>query len=291
MRILTFEQHAQRRLGLRVGDTILDLSRADPSLPADMRSFIAQGGDALARAGRVARANEGGIPAGEVLIKTPIPDPGKIICIGLNYADHAAETHNPIPSEPVVFSKYTTTLAGPNDAIPYPNVSKKVDYEVELVAVIGRGGRNIPEARALDHVFGYTIGNDISARDYQLEKPAGQWLLGKNFDNFCPIGPEIVTADELGDPHRLGIRCSVNGEVLQDSSTDQLIFPVDQLVAYLSHVFTLTPGDLILTGTPAGVGMGRTPPLWLKAGDTVVCEIERLGRLENQILQGPTCIG
>lgn len=284
MRILTFERHAQRRLGLRVGDTILDLSQADPSLPADMRGFISQGADALARAGRVAQTNEDRIPAGEVRTKAPILDPEKIICIGLNYADHAAEINIPIPSEPVVFSKYTTTLVGPNDAIPYPNASKKVDYEVELVAVIGRGGRNIPEAQALDHVFGYTIGNDISARDYQLEKPAGQWLLGKNFDSFCPIGPEIVTADELGDPHRLGIRCSVNGEVLQDSSTDQLIFRVDQLVAYLSHVFTLTPGDLILTGTPAGVGMGRTPPLWLKAGDTVVCEIEQLGRLENQIL-------
>ena len=284
MRILTFEVATVRRLGARVGDKIIDLCEADPSLPKDMRSFITEGQEALAQATRAVQAFEGGIPVEEVQIKAPIYDPEKIVCIGLNYADHAAETNNPIPAEPVVFSKFTTTLVGPNDSIPYPEVSQKVDYEVELVAVIGKGGKNISEDDALDHVFGYTVGNDVSARDYQLEKPAGQWLLGKNFDSFCPIGPEIVTSDEVPDPHKLGIRCTVNGERLQDSSTEQLIFGIDKLVAYLSHVFTLTPGDLIYTGTPAGVGMGRTPPVWLKAGDSVVCEIDELGRLENQII-------
>ncbi len=284
MRILTFEVATMRRLGARVGDKIIDLCEADPSLPKDMRSFIAEGQEALAQATRAVQVFEGGIPVEEVQIKAPIYDPEKIVCIGLNYADHAAETNNPIPAEPVVFSKFTTTLVGPNDSIPYPEVSQKVDYEVELVAVIGKGGKNISEDDALDHVFGYTVGNDVSARDYQLEKPAGQWILGKNFDSFCPIGPEIVTSDEVPDPHKLGIRCTVNGERLQDSSTDQLIFGIDKLVAYLSHVFTLTPGDLIYTGTPAGVGMGRTPPVWLKAGDSVVCEIDELGRLENQII-------
>ena len=186
-----------------------------------------------------------------------------------------------IPEEPIVFSKYASTIIGPGDEIRVPPSSSKTDYEVELVVVIGKRGKDISEADALDHVAGYTIGHDVSARDYQLEKPGGQWMLGKTFDTFAPIGPEIVTSDEVGDPHALGIRCILNGDTVQDSTTAQLIFKVPQLVAYLSHVFTLAPGDLIFTGTPPGVGMARDPQLWLKPGDTVVCEVDGLGRLEN----------
>ena len=178
---------------------------------------------------------EPALSAAEVNVLAPISNPQKIICIGLNYADHAAESNMPIPSEPVVFAKYATVIAGPGEAIRLPTTSQKVDYEVELVAVIGRAGRNISESDALDHVAGYTVGHDVSARDYQLEKPAGQWLLGKTFDTFAPIGPDLVTSDEVPDPHALGIRCTLNGETVQASCTDQLIFKIQQLVAYLSH--------------------------------------------------------
>lgn len=284
MRLLTFEHDGQRRIGARSGDSVVDISRADPSIPDDMPGFLGAGRPALDRAQKALEVGEPALSAAEVNVLAPISNPQKIICIGLNYADHAAESNMPIPSEPVVFAKYATAIAGPGEAIRLPTTSQKVDYEVELVAVIGRAGRNIPESDALDHVAGYTVGHDVSARDYQLEKPAGQWLLGKTFDTFAPIGPDLVTSDEVPDPHALGIRCILNGETVQASCTDQLIFKIQQLVAYLSHVFTLTPGDLIFTGTPSGVGMGRTPQRWLKPGDNVVCEIDAIGRLENPVV-------
>jgi 2-keto-4-pentenoate hydratase/2-oxohepta-3-ene-1,7-dioic acid hydratase in catechol pathway len=229
---------------------------------------------------------EHGIPSSDVTIHAPIHDPEKIICIGLNYADHAAESGMPIPDEPIVFSKYASSIIDPGDNIVAPNVSSQVDYEVELVVAIGKGGRNIPEEQATDHVAGYMVGHDVSARDYQLEKPGGQWMMGKTFDTFAPIGPDLVTTDDVPDPHCLGIRCILNGETVQDSNTSQLIFKVPTLIAYLSHVFTLSPGDLIFTGTPPGVGMGRDPQLWLKHGDQVVCEVDGLGRLENPVVAG-----
>ncbi len=214
----------------------------------------------------------------------PIPNPRKIVCIGLNYRDHAAESGVPAPEEPVLFSKYATALIGHLDAIVLPRVSSEVDYEAELVVVIGRGGRHIPRERAFEHVGGYTVGHDVSARDWQLNKPGKQWMAGKTFDTFAPVGPAIVTPDEVPDPHKLGIRLRLNGQTMQDSNTNQLIFGVDEVIAYLSQVFTLEPGDLIFTGTPPGVGMAKKPPVWLKPGDVVEVEIDHLGTLRNTVV-------
>jgi len=284
MRLLTYEYQGRRRLGARSGKIIVDLSRADAAIPADMRTFLAGGEPMQEAARRAVDKAAHTLPASEVKVLAPLYDPEKIVCIGLNYLDHAKECNMPIPSEPVLFSKYASAIIAPGDSIVIPRESKKPDYEVELVAVIGKAGRRISEADALAHVAGYTVGHDVSARDYQLEKPQGQWMIGKTFDTFAPIGPEIVTPDELSDPQNLGIRCILNGTVVQKSNTGQLIFNVQQLVAYLSHVFTLKPGDLIFTGTTGGVGMGRSPQLWLKPGDRVVCEVDEVGRLENPVV-------
>lgn len=285
MRLLTFEHQGSQRVGVRSGDSVVDVGRVDPDLPPDLVSLLEGGPDALASAGEAAERGEG-IDAGAVRVVAPVQKPEKILCIGLNYADHAAESNMPIPTEPVVFSKFSSTIIGPGDAIRLPSVTQSIDYEVELVVVIGTTGKDISESDAMDHVAGYTVGHDVSARDFQLKKPGGQWLLGKTFETFAPLGPDVVTPDELGDPHNLGIRCILNGETVQDSNTAQLIFRVDQLIAYLSRVITLQPGDLIFTGTPPGVGMARDPQLWLKAGDTVVCEVDGIGRLENPVVSG-----
>ena len=212
----------------------------------------------------------------------PIPNPGKVICIGLNYRDHAIETKAPIPKEPVVFNKFPSCLVGHGDHVKLPRESNQVDFEGELVVVIGRSGRRITRDRAMDHVFGYTIGHDVSARDWQKNKEGKQWLLGKSFDGFAPIGPTIVTKDEIADPHALRIQTRLNGEVMQDSNTSEMIFRIDELIEYVSQVTTLEPGDLIFTGPPAGVGVARTPQRFLRLGDVVEIEIETLGVLKNQ---------
>ena len=283
MRLLTFEYQGARRVGVRSGDTIVDVNRGDADIPPDLVRLLEAGPAALGAAREAAERGEG-IDADLVRVVAPIQNPQKILCIGLNYADHAAESNMPIPSEPVVFSKFPSTIVGPGDAIRLPSVTRSIDYEAELVVVIGTSGKDISESDAFGHVAGYTVGHDVSARDFQLEKPGGQWLLGKTFDTFAPLGPDIVTPDEVDDPHNLDIRCILNGETVQDSNTQQLIFKIDQLIAYLSRVITLQPGDLIFTGTPPGVGMARQPQLWLKAGDTVVCEVDGIGRLENPVV-------
>ena len=193
-----------------------------------------------------------------------IPNPEKIICIGLNYADHARESGVEIPPEPVVFNKFLTTLRGDGDAIVLPTASNAVDFEAELVVVIGKKAKLVSEENAMDYVAGFTCGHDVSARDWQKHKPGGQWLCGKSFDSFAPIGPHFVSADEIPDPHNLRIQLRLNGETMQDSNTKQLIFDIPQLIAYLSQVCTLNPGDLIFTGTPPGVGAARKPPVFLK---------------------------
>ena len=284
MRLVTFTHQGQRRLGARSGDSIIDFSAADPSIPTTMREFLEAGDNAISRVRAVIDKGDRAISETDVSIHAPIDNPEKIICIGLNYADHAAESGMPIPDEPIVFSKYASSIIGPDENIVAPGASSQVDYEVELVVVIGKRGRNISEEDALNHVAGYMVGHDVSARDYQLEKPGAQWMMGKTFDTFAPIGPDLVTTDDVPDPHNLGIRCILNGETVQDSNTSQLIFGVPKLIAYLTHVFTLAPGDLIFTGTPPGVGMGREPQLWLKHGDHVICEIDGLGRLENPVI-------
>lgn len=219
-----------------------------------------------------------------VRVLAPLARPGKIVCIGLNYADHAAETGAAVPTEPVVFSKFPTAVIGPNDNIELPRISQQVDYEAELVVVIGKRARNIQASDAMNHVFGYTCGNDVSARDWQKGRPGGQWLLGKTFDTFAPLGPFIATADEVPDPHRLDVSFRLNGQTLQSSNTEQFIFKIDFLIAHLSQIFTLEPGDLLFTGTPPGVGVARKPPVFLKPGDRTEVEIGGLGVLGNSVV-------
>ncbi|WP_436348594.1 fumarylacetoacetate hydrolase family protein [Natronorubrum sp. FCH18a] len=212
--------------------------------------------------------------------RAPVLNPEKIVCVGLNYRDHAEEGDNPIPDEPVLFSKFPTTVTGPESTIEWdPEFTEKVDYEAELVAVIGRETRRVSPEDALDHVAGYLVGNDVSARD--LQHGDGQWVRGKSLDTFAPIGPELVTANEIDDPHDLEIWAEVNGERLQESTTANLIFGIDELVSFCSQAFTLNPGDLLFTGTPPGVGVYREPPVLLEDGDSVTIGVEELGELSN----------
>lgn len=218
----------------------------------------------------------------EVRLLPPVPEPEKIICVGLNYRGHAGEAGMEIPKYPVFFAKYRNALAGPYDPIVLPRVSTQVDYEAELAVVIGKPGRHIPEERALDHVAGYMALNDVSARDFQFRST--QWLQGKTFDTFAPCGPFLVTADEVPDPHALAVRLRLNGQVMQDSNTREFIFSIPQLIAYLSDILTFAPGDIISTGTPPGVGFTRKPPVLLKAGDVVEVEVEQVGVLRNPVV-------
>ncbi|HEX7085216.1 MAG TPA: fumarylacetoacetate hydrolase family protein [Vicinamibacterales bacterium] len=219
----------------------------------------------------------------DVRLGPPVPRPGKVICIGLNYKDHAAESGMAVPESPVTFSKYPTAVIGPDRPIVLPSTSTQVDYEAELAVVIGRRAKHVPIERAWDCVLGYTNLNDVSARDMQFADK--QWQRGKSCDTFAPMGPAIVTRDEVGDPHKLRVRLRLNGETMQDSSTEQLIFGVDYVVAFLSQTVTLEPGDVIATGTPPGVGFARKPPVFLKPGDVVEVEVEKLGVLRNPVVE------
>jgi 2-keto-4-pentenoate hydratase/2-oxohepta-3-ene-1,7-dioic acid hydratase in catechol pathway len=214
-------------------------------------------------------------------VELSIERPGKIICVGLNYRDHAEETGAELPKAPLLFAKWGNTLIGHGDPIVLPPESKEVDYEAELGVVIGTGGRHIAEARALDHVRGYICVNDVSARDLQFAD--GQWTRGKSPDTFCPVGPRLVPREEIADPQALAIRCILNGETMQDSSTANMIFSVAEIISYVSRTVTLEPGDLIATGTPAGVGVFRDPKVLLKDGDEVTVEVEGLGALTNPV--------
>ena len=229
----------------------------------------------------VERAAKGdSLPIASVELQAPVLNPGKIMAIGLNYADHIRESSLAKPEHQTWFSKQTSSLNRPFGPIEIPKVSEAVDYEAELVVVMGRGGRHISRDEAHKHVFGYCVGNDVSVRDWQLRTT--QWVIGKSFDTHAPIGPWITTADEIGDPHRLGIRCFVNGERRQNSNTKELVFDVWAQIEQLSDAMTLYPGDLIFTGTPGGVGAAAKPPLRLKAGDIVRVEIDELGAIENR---------
>lgn len=222
----------------------------------------------------------------EVELLAPVPNPQKIICVGKNYAQHAREMGSEPPELPVIFNKFPTALNHPGAAVLLPKISKAVDYEAEMVVVIGAGGKNISRAEAFGHIAGFCCGNDISARDWQKGKPGGQWLLGKTFDGFAPIGPWLVTPDEV-DFENLDIQLRLNGQVMQESNTKHLIFPVDFLISHISKFFELLPGDLLFTGTPAGVGAGRKPPLFLKDGDEIEVEITGLGVLKNSMMSSP----
>lgn len=260
----------------------LDLQAADPSLPGDLKAVLAAA-DGIPRC---RAAEERALQFGtwiEGTLIAPISQPGKIICIGLNYRDHALETNSPIPSEPVCFGKFGNTIIGPEAEIRVPAVCQEVDYEAELVVVIGSRAARVPQREALQHVAGYMNGHDVSARDWQKGRPGGQWLLGKSPDTFAPIGPWLVTADEIPDPHQLAVTLRLNGTVMQAGNTNEFIFGVDAVIAHISQLITLEPGDLIFTGTPAGVGMGRNPRVWLQPGDLVEVEITGLGVLRNRV--------
>jgi 2-keto-4-pentenoate hydratase/2-oxohepta-3-ene-1,7-dioic acid hydratase in catechol pathway len=261
----------------------IDLSQADPQIPRSLKDLLArETGLAQARA-----AAERGLAAAMFVsgrLLAPVPSPGKVICIGLNYRDHAAESGMAPPPEPVVFSKFSQSVIGPDEPVRLPAVCREVDYEAELVVVIGKRGKHIPRSEALKHVAGYTNGNDVSSRDWQLNKPGKQWLLGKTPDTFAPTGPWLVTADEAPDSRNLSIALRLNGQTMQNSNTRELIFGVDELIAYISQLAALEPGDLIFTGTPPGVGMARKPPVWLKPGDVCEVEIAGLGVLRNPIV-------
>lgn len=224
------------------------------------------------------------IPISGVDFLSPVIKPDKVICIGMNYADHCLEQNMPPPKEPVVFSKFSSSIVGPYDDINYPEVTKELDWEVEMAIVVGKAGKNVKEKDAMSYVFGFTTAHDVSARDWQLKRNGGQWLIGKTMDNFCPLGPALVTCDEIPDPHNLDLKCVVNGETKQDSNTRQLIFKTEELIAWLTQFFTLLPGDVILTGTPPGVGVFKKPPEYLKKGDVVECTIEKLGSVRNKII-------
>lgn len=293
MRLLSFIRPAAgvRALGVDLGDHVGDLSAwgaAHPELQS-MEAVIAAGADglALARKGRddLSRRTQPQFlhAAAAVKIDAPLRRPGKIICIGLNYRDHAIESNMPIPTRPIVFTKYANAIVAPGETVVKPPETQKLDYEAELGFIIGRTAKRVTMEAALNHVFGYACVNDVSARDLQLQD--SQWLPGKACDTFLPFGPYIATADSVPDPQNLRIRAIVNGQVMQDSNTAQMIFGVAELVHRLSQTITLEPGDLVITGTPPGVGMGRKPdPYWVQPGDVMRIEIEGLGALENPVV-------
>lgn len=233
----------------------------------------------------LAAANEKAwlVPSSDAYWFAPVPRPGKFICIGLNYKDHAAESNMKIPEQPVVFSKFSTSVIAPGEPVVLPPASKQVDYEAELAVVIGRRAKNVSADRALDYVLGYTAVNDVSARDFQFAD--GQWQRGKSCDTFAPMGQTIITTDAIPDPHKLSIKLILNGQTMQDSNTDQLIFGIPRLIEFLSQTITLEPGDVIATGTPAGVGFARTPPVFLKPGDEMEVQIEGMGGLSNPVVE------
>jgi 2-keto-4-pentenoate hydratase/2-oxohepta-3-ene-1,7-dioic acid hydratase in catechol pathway len=279
MKLATFAAGPAPQLGAVVGDRIVPLNTADPGLPADMIGLIASWPDVAADVRAIAAAGAGALPLDKVRLLAPIRRPRKIMAIGLNYADHIAESGLGTPEHQLWFSKASTSANGPYDPIQIPKVSQALDYEAELVAVIGRGGRHISKADAPGAVFGYCCGNDATERAWQHRTP--QWVLGKSFDTHAPFGPWITTSDEVPDPHGLSIRCLVNGEVRQDSNTRHLVFDIWDQIEHLSQAMTLEPGDLIFTGTPGGIGAAMKPMRFLKADDRVRVEIEGLGALDN----------
>ena len=281
MRLVRFSKDgAAAQIGVLSGESVVPVASLAADAPADMTALIADW-DAVAPKLAGAAGSDAAIPLADVVLEAPIAAPQKILAIGLNYADHVAETGMETPAEQVWFCKQPNTVNAPMADIELPKASTQLDYEVELVAVIGKGGRHISAEDAPNHVFGYAVGNDVSVRDWQLK--TAQWMLGKSFDTHAPFGPAIVTADEIGDPHRLAIKSYVNGELRQNSNTKHLIFSVWDQIAELSQAMTLQPGDLIFTGTPGGVGLAMQPPSFLRAGDVVCCEIEELGKIENTV--------
>ena len=303
MKLITFSVEDRPILGAIAKGRAIDLPRAvaaffeavhdtqQPAFPTTMRTLLEAGNTAMQVAAKTLNWLEvQGIealapvshPLEAVSLAPPVPDPSKIVCCGLNYADHCREQNIDLPKNLILFSKFPTALIGYGDAITWKaGTSQQVDYEAELAFVIGKRARNVPVEDATNYIAGYTIANDVSARDVQFGD--GQWIRGKSFDTFCPLGPAMVTADEIGNPHSLAIRCRVNGRVLQDSNTAELVFKVPQILSFISQTATLLPGDIVLTGTPAGVGVFRDPQIFLHPGDQVEVEIDKLATLHNYV--------
>lgn len=283
MKLATFTQSGRTRIGVVQAGGIVDLSAAAPALPTDMRSFLEAGAPAMT----IARAATGSlIPFADVHLEAPVLRPSKFLAIGLNYADHIAETKRETPQNQLWFNKQTTCVNGPYDQVHLPKVSSALDYEGELGFVIGRKCRHVSKERAHEVIAGFCIVNDVSVRDWQMHSQT--MTMGKSFDTHGPFGPWIVTPDEVGDPHNLSIRTLLNGAVMQDSNTRYLVFNCYDQIAYLTQAFTLVPGDVIATGTPGGVGAAKTPPLFMKAGDRVRIEIEKIGAIEQEIIAEPS---
>jgi 2-keto-4-pentenoate hydratase/2-oxohepta-3-ene-1,7-dioic acid hydratase in catechol pathway len=285
MRLASIITAAGPRAAIFHGDHYTEIYASDLRLPQTVRGILAAGPDVLKSAENAAKSRFAvHHPAATIRLHAPVPDPSKIVCIGLNYRDHAIEGGKAIPTEPVVFAKFPNTLIGHGSPIVLPKISQKVDYEAELVVVMGRKAKHVDAAEAMNYVAGFTIGHDVSARDWQFRGEERQWTIGKTFDTFAPMGPHLVTLDEVPNPQNLPVRLRLNGQVMQNSNTKEFIFPVPVLIAHLSKIMTLEPGDLIFTGTPPGVGSARKPPVWLKDGDEVEVEIEGLGVLRNSVM-------
>lgn len=290
LRLVQFEQGGKRRVGVQLENAgkVVDITAVNPAIPTDMKSFI-ENWDAnilLAQSAVQQVLSEGQThvyPPGGVTLKAPIHNPQKVICIGMNYVDHCTEQGIPVPKEPVLFSKFPSAITDPDGVVVYPKETECLDYEVELAFVISKRGKYIKEEDVMGYIAGYTVAHDVSARDWQMQKNGGQWLIGKTFDTFCPIGPAIVTVPAISNPHNLGIRCRLNGEIVQNSNTNQLVHKTEALVSHISRFVTLEPGDIVLTGTPPGVGCFRKPPVWLKRGDVVECEVDEIGTITNII--------
>lgn len=282
MKLLSFLYQDQHRIGALVDQATIVSSN---DLPNDMIAFLTAGTEARARLQAVIDSGEGRIAADQVKLLAPVPRPGKFLGIGLNYADHISETGRDKPEYPTFFTKQSTCVIANGEAIHVPRLSEKVDYEGELAFVIGQRCKHVPLARAHEVIAGYTICNDVTVRDWQQRSPT--WTLGKSFDTHGPLGPWLVTADEIADPHNLSLKTWVDDELRQNANTGEMLFNCFEMVAYLSQAMTLEPGDVITTGTPAGVGVKMKPRGYLKAGQTVRIEIEAIGQLSNPVLAEP----
>lgn len=284
MRLVQFEEGGHTHVGIETDQNsdIVDFTRANPDV-LTMIQFLKDCEKNMEDAKRILNDAKYVVKRENVRILSPITNPEKIICIGMNYTDHCEELGKPIPTNPVVFSKFSNCITHPGAGIIYPKLTEQLDWEVELAVIIGKSGKNIEEKNAMEHVFGYTVAHDVTARDW-VSKNGGPWLLAKTFDTFLPLGPAIVTRDSISAPHNLGIRCKVNGELMQNSNTKNQVFKIERLISYVSQFTTLTAGDVISTGTPPGVGCFKKPPVFLKVGDVVECEIDEIGRLQNTIV-------
>lgn len=287
MRFVQFlNRSGAQRLGLQlsIGGDVLDLNASDSTIPTTLIQFIEGGQQLLSSAKKLLKEGKNVVPLSQIRLISPVLRPDKIACIGLNYRGHCEEQNIPIPLEPVIFSKFSSCITGPFDEIRLPTVSNEVDWEVELAVVVGTKGYNIPTEKAMDHVFGYTVAQDISARDWQKRKNGGQFLLGKAMDTFCPLGPAVVTKESVSDVYNLAISTKINGVLKQSGNTGELIHKIEDVVSRISGCVTLLPGDIILTGTPAGVGMHRNPPEFLRPGDVITSEIQDIGVMENKVV-------